>query len=98
MPPHRSEAGHSYKPQQQEQREETQHEQKGHTVRLSDMSHGTLTVTEVEEFLSKPPSGFSVVFYGSGYCINSDPETNLVLIDDFNVCTRRIVFRNSLRR
>lgn len=62
------------------------------------MSHGTLTVTEVEEFLSKPPSGFSVVFYGSGYCINSDPETNLVLIDDFNVCTRRIVFRNSLRR
>lgn len=67
-------------------------------MRISDMSQGRLTVTEVEEFLSKPPSGFSVEFFGSGYCINSDPEKNLVLIDDFNVCTGRIVFRNSLRR
>ncbi|KAK7925390.1 hypothetical protein WMY93_007700 [Mugilogobius chulae] len=57
-----------------------------------------LTVTEVEEFLRRPPSGFSVQFYGSGYFIKSDAEQNLVLIDDFHIDTGKIVFTNSLKR
>ncbi|XP_055005036.1 mesenteric estrogen-dependent adipogenesis protein-like [Boleophthalmus pectinirostris] len=70
-------------------------------MRLSKMSWDTedrLTVTEVEEFLRRPPAGFTVHCYESGYSINSDTEKNVVLIDDFNIGTGNIVFTNSLRR
>lgn len=60
--------------------------------------HSRMRVTEVGEFLRKPPAGFSVEVLASGYRVHSDPEKNLVLIDDFESCRGRIVFRTSLGR
>ncbi|KAM6983744.1 mesenteric estrogen-dependent adipogenesis protein [Tautogolabrus adspersus] len=58
-----------------------------------------VTVTKVEEFLKKPPAGFSVQALGSGgFRVHSDPEESLVLIDDFDSCRGKIVFQQSLRR
>ncbi|XP_044078088.1 mesenteric estrogen-dependent adipogenesis protein-like [Siniperca chuatsi] len=57
-----------------------------------------MRATEVEEFLRKPPAGFSVEVLGSGYRVHSDPEKSLVLIDDFESCRGKIVFQNSLGR
>lgn len=57
-----------------------------------------MTVTPVEEFLKKPPVGFSVELLGSGYRVHSDAEKSLVLIDDFDSCMGKIVFQNSLGR
>ncbi|XP_070773755.1 mesenteric estrogen-dependent adipogenesis protein [Enoplosus armatus] len=62
---------------------------------LNKLSHGRLRATEVEEFLRKPPAGFSVEALGSGYRVHSDPEKSLVLIDDFDSCRGKIVFQNS---
>ncbi|XP_076606318.1 mesenteric estrogen-dependent adipogenesis protein [Chaetodon auriga] len=57
-----------------------------------------MTVSRVEEFLRKPPAGFSVEALGSGYRVHSDPEESLVLIDDFDSCRGKIVFQNSTGR
>lgn len=61
-------------------------------------NNSRMKVTEVEEFLRKPPAGFSVEALTSGYRVHSDPETSLVLIDDFDSCRGRIVFHKSLGR
>uniref|UniRef100_A0A3Q3QJK6 Uncharacterized protein n=1 Tax=Monopterus albus TaxID=43700 RepID=A0A3Q3QJK6_MONAL len=55
-------------------------------------------MTEVEEFLRKPPTGFCVEALSSCYRVHSDPEESLVLVDDFDFCRRKIVFQNSLGR
>ncbi|KAM3601002.1 uncharacterized protein V6R79_005842 [Siganus canaliculatus] len=65
---------------------------------IDKLPHGRMTVTPVEEFLRKPPAGFSVEALGSGYKVHSDPEKSLVLIDDFNSCSGKVVFQNSLGR
>ncbi|XP_026184726.1 uncharacterized protein medag [Mastacembelus armatus] len=67
---------------------------------LKKVSHSRLTVTEMEEFLKKPPAGFCVerLDSGSGYVIHSDPQNILVFIDDFDDCKRRIIFNNSQGR
>nr|XP_046267402.1 mesenteric estrogen-dependent adipogenesis protein-like [Scatophagus argus] len=57
-----------------------------------------MTVTRLEEFLKNPPAGFSVEVLGSGYRVHSDPETSLVIIDDFDSCRGKIVFQNSRGR
>nr|XP_020476092.1 mesenteric estrogen-dependent adipogenesis protein [Monopterus albus] len=61
-------------------------------------SHSRMKVTEVEEFLRKPPTGFCVEALSSCYRVHSDPEESLVLVDDFDFCRRKIVFQNSLGR
>ncbi|KAM8900674.1 mesenteric estrogen-dependent adipogenesis protein [Spinachia spinachia] len=61
-------------------------------------SHSGMRVTEVEEFLKDPPAGFSVEVLRSGYRVHSDPDSSLVLIDDFDSCRGRIVFEQSLGR
>ncbi|XP_074467052.1 mesenteric estrogen-dependent adipogenesis protein [Sebastes fasciatus] len=65
---------------------------------INKVSHSRMTVTEVEEFLRKPPAGFSVEALRSGYRVHSDPEKSLVLIDDFLSCRGTIVFHKSLGR
>ena len=57
-----------------------------------------MTVTEVDEFLRKPPAGFSVEDLDPGCRVLGDPEKSLVLIEDFDSCRGRIVFENSLGR
>ncbi|XP_060911041.1 mesenteric estrogen-dependent adipogenesis protein-like [Labrus mixtus] len=58
-----------------------------------------MNVTEVEEFLKKPPAGFSVEALGSGgFRVHSDPEESMVLIDEFDSCRGKIVFQQSLGR
>uniref|UniRef100_A0A3B3BXH5 Mesenteric estrogen dependent adipogenesis n=1 Tax=Oryzias melastigma TaxID=30732 RepID=A0A3B3BXH5_ORYME len=57
-----------------------------------------MTVTEVGEFLRDPPAGFSVETLGSDHRVHSDDDTNLVLIDDFQFCSGKITFQNSLGR
>uniref|UniRef100_G3QBA0 Uncharacterized protein n=1 Tax=Gasterosteus aculeatus TaxID=69293 RepID=G3QBA0_GASAC len=57
-----------------------------------------MRVTEVEEFLKNPPAGFSVEVLCSGYRVHSDPESSLVLIEDFDSRRGRIVFEQSLGR
>ncbi|XP_041808472.1 mesenteric estrogen-dependent adipogenesis protein-like [Chelmon rostratus] len=57
-----------------------------------------MTVTRLEEFLTKPPPGFSVEALGSDYRVHSDPEESLVLIDDFDSCRGKVVFQNSSGR
>ncbi|XP_013858785.1 mesenteric estrogen-dependent adipogenesis protein [Austrofundulus limnaeus] len=58
-----------------------------------------VTVTEVGEFLKSPPDGFCVERLGSsGYRVQNDEDKNLVLIDDFQSSSGRIVFHNSLGR
>ncbi|XP_072231521.1 mesenteric estrogen-dependent adipogenesis protein [Leuresthes tenuis] len=59
---------------------------------------GTVSVTEVVEFLSNPPEGFSVESLGSGYRVRCNGEKNLVLIDDFQSCKGKVVFQDSLGR
>ncbi|XP_049896342.1 mesenteric estrogen-dependent adipogenesis protein-like [Epinephelus moara] len=61
-------------------------------------NNSRMKVTEVEEFLRKPPAGFSVEALTSGYRVHSNPETSLVLIDDFDSCRGRVVFHKSLGR
>ncbi|XP_008275566.1 mesenteric estrogen-dependent adipogenesis protein [Stegastes partitus] len=65
---------------------------------ISKLSHSMMTVTELEEFLRKPPAGFSVEALSSGYRIHSTDNKNMVLIDDFQSCMGNIVFQNSLGR
>ncbi|KAM9333857.1 mesenteric estrogen-dependent adipogenesis protein [Pholidichthys leucotaenia] len=62
------------------------------------VTESRMTVTEVEEFLRKPPPGFSVEPLSSGYRVRSNDEESLVLIDGFQSCGRNIVFENSLGR
>ncbi|XP_031136445.1 mesenteric estrogen-dependent adipogenesis protein isoform X1 [Sander lucioperca] len=65
---------------------------------INKVSHSWMEVTEVEEFLREPPAGFSVEVLSSGYRVHSEPEKSLVLIDDFDSCTGKIVFQKSLGR
>ncbi|XP_070839249.1 mesenteric estrogen-dependent adipogenesis protein [Chaetodon trifascialis] len=65
---------------------------------ISELLLSGMTVTRVEEFLRKPPAGFTVEALGSGYRVHSDPEESLVLIDDFDSCRGKIVFQNSTGR
>ncbi|XP_030010942.1 mesenteric estrogen-dependent adipogenesis protein [Sphaeramia orbicularis] len=65
---------------------------------IDDLSQSQITVTDLDQFLRKPPTGFSVDRSGSGYCVHTDPDKNLVLIDDFHSCRGKVVFHNSLRR
>ncbi|XP_042354499.1 mesenteric estrogen-dependent adipogenesis protein-like [Plectropomus leopardus] len=65
---------------------------------INKLSRSRMTVTQVEDFLTKPPKGFSVEAVPSGYRVHSDSEKNLVLIDDFDSCRGRIVFHKSLGR
>ncbi|KAK2828304.1 hypothetical protein Q5P01_019338 [Channa striata] len=67
-------------------------------MRINCASHSRMTVTQVDEFLTKPPPGFSVHRLGSGYRVHSDPEKSLVLIDDFEHCEGKVVFQNSVGR
>ncbi|XP_056300471.1 mesenteric estrogen-dependent adipogenesis protein-like [Pseudoliparis swirei] len=63
------------------------------------LSHSiTMRVIEVEEFLRNPPAGFTVETLpsASGYRVNSDPESSLVLIDDMNSNRQGIVFQKSM--
>ncbi|KAL6098725.1 medag [Pungitius sinensis] len=62
------------------------------------LSHSGMRVTEVEEFLKNPPAGFSVEVLCSGYRVHSDPESSLVLIEDFDSCRGKIAFAQSLGR
>ncbi|XP_067464376.1 mesenteric estrogen-dependent adipogenesis protein-like [Thunnus thynnus] len=64
----------------------------------NEVSHSRMKVTEIGEFLRKPPAGFSVVALSSGYRVHSDPEKSLVLIDDLHSCRGNIVFHKSLGR
>ncbi|CAK6969055.1 mesenteric estrogen-dependent adipogenesis protein-like isoform X1 [Scomber scombrus] len=68
------------------------------TMKADQVSHSKMKVTEIGEFLRKPPAGFSVVALSSGYRVYSDPEETLVLIDDFHSCRGNIVFQKSLGR
>ncbi|XP_017273417.1 mesenteric estrogen-dependent adipogenesis protein [Kryptolebias marmoratus] len=57
---------------------------------------GRVTVTEVGQFLKSPPEGFSVEALGSGFRVdNKDGARNLVLIDEFESGSGRVVFHNS---
>uniref|UniRef100_H2LE80 Uncharacterized protein n=1 Tax=Oryzias latipes TaxID=8090 RepID=H2LE80_ORYLA len=67
-------------------------------VAMSPLSPRRMTVTEVGEFLRGPPAGFSVETIGSHHRVHSDDDTNLVLIDDFQFCSGKITFQNSLGR
>lgn len=66
--------------------------------KMSPLSPRRMTVTEVGEFLRGPPAGFSVETIGSHHRVHSDDDTNLVLIDDFQFCSGKITFQNSLGR
>lgn len=68
------------------------------TMTSDGLSHSGMRVTEVEEFLKNPPAGFSVEVLCSGYRVHSDPESSLVLIEDFDSRRGRIVFEQSLGR
>lgn len=68
------------------------------TMTVNKRSHSRMAVTRVEEFLRKPPAGFSVEVLASGHRVHSDPERSLVLIDDFDSCRGKVVFQNSLGR
>ncbi|XP_028451357.1 mesenteric estrogen-dependent adipogenesis protein isoform X2 [Perca flavescens] len=66
---------------------------------INKVSHSSwMEVTEVGEFLREPPAGFSVEVLCSGYRVHSEPEKSLVLVDDFDSCTGKIVFQKSLGR
>ncbi|XP_024121885.1 mesenteric estrogen-dependent adipogenesis protein [Oryzias melastigma] len=65
---------------------------------MSPLTRSRMTVTEVGEFLRDPPAGFSVETLGSDHRVHSDDDTNLVLIDDFQFCSGKITFQNSLGR
>ncbi|KAM4620397.1 mesenteric estrogen-dependent adipogenesis protein [Polymixia lowei] len=57
-----------------------------------------MIVTELEQFVRTPPPGFAVEVCSAGYCVKSDPENCLVLIDDFESCGGKVVFQSSLGR
>lgn len=65
---------------------------------MSKLSHNKMRVTELEEFLRKPPAGFSVEILSLGYRVHCTEDKNLVLIDDFQSCLGNVVFQNSLGR
>ncbi|XP_029924742.1 mesenteric estrogen-dependent adipogenesis protein [Myripristis murdjan] len=65
---------------------------------ISKVSRSKMSVTEVEEFLKKPPAGFTVERLPSGRRVRSDSDTCLVLIDDFCSCRGRVAFQDSLGR
>ncbi|XP_022052749.1 mesenteric estrogen-dependent adipogenesis protein [Acanthochromis polyacanthus] len=67
-------------------------------MKMSKLSHKNMKVTELEEFLRKPPAGFSVETLSSGYRVHYTQDKNLVLIDDFQSCMGNVVFQNSLGR
>ncbi|XP_053187638.1 mesenteric estrogen-dependent adipogenesis protein-like isoform X2 [Scomber japonicus] len=67
-------------------------------MKADQVSHSKMKVTEIGEFLRKPPAGFSVMSLSSGYRVYSDPEETLVLIDDLHSCMGNIVFQKSLGR
>ncbi|XP_055370606.1 uncharacterized protein LOC114869265 isoform X2 [Betta splendens] len=62
------------------------------------VGNNRITVTALEQFLNKPPSGFSVKTLDSGYEVHGDPEKSLVLIDDLELKGRKVVFQNSMGR
>lgn len=62
------------------------------------IGNNRVTVTDLEQFLNKPPPGFSVKTLDFGYEVHGDPEKSLVLIDDFELSRGRVVFHNSLGR
>lgn len=66
---------------------------------VSKSSRRRLEVIPLEEFLRSPPAGFSVEkIGGSDFLVSSDPESSLVLIDDIDGCSERVLFQNSLGR
>lgn len=62
------------------------------------MTRRRVTVTPLDEFLVKPPEGFTVEVLASGYRVHSDPERSLVLIDGLISSGRKVFFCNSLGR
>lgn len=62
------------------------------------MSRRSVTVTPLDEFLGKPPEGFTVEVLATGYRVHSDPERSLVLIDGLISSGRKVFFCNSLGR
>lgn len=62
------------------------------------MTRRRVTVTPLDEFLGKPPEGFTVEVLASGYRVHSDPERSLVLIDGLISSGRKVFFCNSLGR
>lgn len=63
-----------------------------------DNVHRRMAVTELEKFICSPPPGFSVEIHNAGYCVKSDPEKCLVLIDPLESNGAVVVFHNSLGR
>ncbi|XP_056911129.1 mesenteric estrogen-dependent adipogenesis protein-like [Takifugu flavidus] len=68
------------------------------TMMVGKMNRKRVTVTPLEEFLGKPPEGFTVEDLASGCRVHSDPERSLVLIDDLHSCGRNVFFCSSLGR
>lgn len=69
------------------------------TMTVSKSSRSRLEVIPLEEFLRSPPAGFSVEkIGGSDLLVSSDPESSLVLIDDIDGRSERVLFQNSLGR
>eukprot|EP00066_Takifugu_rubripes_P026794 XP_011616060.1 PREDICTED: mesenteric estrogen-dependent adipogenesis protein [Takifugu rubripes] len=68
------------------------------TMMVGKMNRKRVTVTPLEEFLEKPPEGFTVEDLASGCRVHSDPERSLVLIDDLHSCGRNVFFCSSLGR
>ncbi|XP_029956671.1 mesenteric estrogen-dependent adipogenesis protein [Salarias fasciatus] len=65
----------------------------------SEASSPRVTVTELGQFLRKPPAGFSVEPLRSGYRVLCDPADCLLLLDDFRSSTGdTVVFQESLGR
>ncbi|CAG00413.1 unnamed protein product [Tetraodon nigroviridis] len=71
---------------------------KGDNMPTNKVNQRRVTVTPLEEFLRKPPEGFAVEVLASGYRVHSDPARSLVLIDDLDICGRKVLFHGSLGR
>lgn len=71
---------------------------KSDNMTINKMNQRRVTVTPLDEFLGKPPEGFTVKVLASGYRVHSDAARSLVLIDDLDYCGRKVVFPNSLGR
>nr|XP_057943209.1 mesenteric estrogen-dependent adipogenesis protein-like [Doryrhamphus excisus] len=57
-----------------------------------------MTVTELDEFLRKPPSGVSVSTQKSTKRVHIDPESGLLLADPCDSLAGNVVFQGSLGR
>ncbi|XP_058483719.1 mesenteric estrogen-dependent adipogenesis protein-like [Solea solea] len=78
-------------------KQQQQQQQQQNNMTSDKVSHSRrVEVTELEQFLTEPPAGFSVEpLSGAGYRVHSDPERNLVLIDDCQSCRGTVVFHKS---